>query len=307
MSSTSPSQREKENSQGSTPQDLTRLLEELHEYDDYYNVGSIMGRIIKKSIPGRLNESDENKGEELSVENLRRRNIKILDDAGLELQPVATGVLTTADQEGVPENKRGSTMRLNLQDGKKFVSYLGRLNPDMMNDNDRESLEEMTNILTVQLKGQYDLESADDRLLELMGSLDEIIQEYKRLGVGDCMVDLEKILEKAREGTLREYMMAEKLNLHKPFTKEGFVLNWHQDITPGGLEEKWNDVLDTLHRINQNPKAKNVYAQAVSTAKEAVSNAIAEVLVWKKDYYLSISNETYLGILRTVENRLSEF
>ncbi|MDX9893163.1 MAG: hypothetical protein RB292_01995 [Patescibacteria group bacterium] len=307
MSSTAPSQREKENNQGSTPQGLTRLLEELHEYDDYYNVGAIMGRIIKKSIPERFNESDESKGEELSVENLRRRNIEILDDAGLELQPVATGALTTADQEGIPEKKRGSTMRLNLQDGKKFVSYLGRLNPDMMNDNDRGTLEEMANILTVQLKGQYNLESADDRLLELMGNLDEIIQEYKRLGAGDCVVDLEKILEKAREGALREYMMAEKLNLHKPFRKEGFILNWQQDITPGGLEEKWNNVLDTLHQINQNPKAKDIYAQAVSTAKEAVSNAIAEVLAWKKDYYLSTSNEVYLGILRAVENKLSEF
>jgi len=221
---------------------------------------------------------------------MERQAEPILAATGLELVPANAGwSIISSDLQ-----HKGKELRIDLKDGKRFVEYLRSLSPDKVSDSQVAGLEKVVSALTKQFRNEYDLTSADDnRMLEFLGNLSDIIDEYKRIGgedrkdLADSVSQFEGYLKGSRGGFLREYLSAEKLLLNKPFDDEGFVLRWHIDASPEYLQKRWNEVIDLLQVISSNDRAPELYDQAKKTATEALDSAIREITEKHENGYMN--------------------
>ena len=286
--------------------DTGKLMELVASYNERFSAGRMAGLAFLKGLP---NESagmdlDEQKADSLlTLEELKEEAKPILEATGLALASADTNMMIGDDSGGL----RVKELRVDIANGSKFVAYLQALEPQTLTKGQAAGLEKAMASVTEQFQKEYDLDSVqDDRVLELMGNLSTIVDEYKHLGsqsymsLSQSVSKLEKYLTVARAGYLREYRDAEDLMLTEPFDGDGYILRWHIDSTPAQLEDNWNGVLAVLQKISQNEKAAELYEMAIKTAKEALESAIAEVT--KKP-----GNPAFLGILNKTKARLKEF
>lgn len=286
--------------------DTGKLMELVASYNERFSAGRMAGLAFLKGLP---NESagmdlDEQKADSLlTLEELKEEAKPILEATGLALASADTNMMIGDDSGGL----RVKELRVDIANGSKFVAYLQALEPQTLTKGQAAGLEKVMASVTEQFQKEYDLDSVqDDRVLELMGNLSTIVDEYKHLGsqsymsLSQSVSKLEKYLTVARAGYLREYRDAEDLMLTEPFDGDGYILRWHIDSTPAQLEDNWNGVLAVLQKISQNEKAAELYEMAIKTAKEALESAIAEVT--KKP-----GNPAFLGILNKTKARLKEF
>jgi len=302
--------------------DTSEVVSLLKNYNEQFGMGKTLARIILSSLRSQQHEesntshsdtetsatNDQAAEQLLTFDDMKTQLSALLDTIGLEFQPIkANWVLV-----GSGEDHTGSEMRLNLKDGPRFVAYLQALSPEAITESQKEGLREIIVVLTNQFNSYNLDDSNDDRLLEFMGSVSVIIDEYKRLfhfneGTevfpGAIMV-LETYLSYARKGYLREYRKVEALQLDRPFTGEGFILRWHTDATPGYLREKWDLVIDTLKTVFDNPKARELYDVARNNALQALESAIQEVSALPDT---NNNKQKFLSILQGTQSRLSEF
>lgn len=300
--------------------DTSEIVFLLKKYNEQFGMGATVGRMFNSLLETEDEERqfeerettslEDQKVEELmSFEEMNAKAQGILTRTGLEFQPVKASWFVT----GSEGTHLGQEMRLDLKNGKQFVSYLETLNPDTITESQSGGLKEIASVLTKQLTESYDLTDAEDeRLLELLGNLSKIVDEYKRLDKGQELTKsvspLGEYLVLARKGTLREYREAEKLHLNKPFINEGFILRWQTDASPKFLQEHWDEVLKALQAISQNSKAGEIYNQAKSTAMAALEAALTDVSSWSnaKEGYRAKKSE-FLSILKTTKAKLADF
>ena len=293
--------------------DTRKLTDLIEEYNYNFGMGKTMAREIISAARASDESFTEQKADEiLTLDEMRDQLKLVLDATGIDLVSAQAGWITVSGNE----SHVGSTLRVDLKDGKKFVTYLQSLDQEQISENQVMGLEKIISALTRQFQKEYNLDSAnDDRVLELLGNLGAIINEYKRLGENShenlirAVSQFENYLSAARGGYLREYRNAEDLLLTKPFNGDGFILRWHIDATPRFLEEHWNSVIDTLQKISQNNKAVELYEQAVVTAREALESALKEVSenTGTKDERETKINKEFFGILEKTKARLQEF
>jgi len=158
-------------------------------------------------------------------------------------------------------------MRLDIGDGKKFTAYLHSLRE--VTGSQAKGLAKVSEILALQLTKGYDLtNSEDERLLELAASLKNITSEYRRIaGINPTLeasaMLLEDVYSAVKDGCLREYILAKDEKLLLPIGREGFgPSRWHTDSSEEMYIKRWNEALEALSTINQNPKAKGLYEKA---------------------------------------------
>lgn len=79
-------------------------------------------------------------------------------------------------------------MRANVQDGRRFVSFLQALQPDQVQETGlRPNLESLSEVLARQVLTNYDLKQPSDETLQLFGNLGNMVGEYKRLGMDQAV------------------------------------------------------------------------------------------------------------------------
>lgn len=292
------------------------ITEKIDKYNEQFGMGKSMARVFMAAMEdeeGGGNAMNEQAAEEaITFEDLKGEIGDFLDNTGLELEPVKAGWIM-ASSEG---SQSGTEMKLNLKDGKKFVAYLESLDKESITESQTTGLKDVAKILTEQFSERYQIDNVeDDRLMELMGNLSNIIDQYKRLekdgskDLHDSISTLEKYFSFARQGCLKEFMAAEKLCLDKPFDNKKFTLQWHKDANAEYLREKWDLVLSTLHSISQNKSAESIYVQAIETAREAIESALKDMEVWKStgdDWKVEHANQ-YIPILTSAKAQLKDF
>jgi len=279
----------------------------LNEYNDQFSWGRVLARHMIARWKGEENEGEGLEQTEadqiLGYENMNITTEPLLKATGLELQPVKSGVVMISSEgtQGLKE------MKLNLKDGSQFVTYMQVLDPETVTPSQIEGLKEIAKVLISQFQS-YDLEDPDNGpLFELIGNASKIIEEYKRLGMQESIASLEIYLNVAKQGILREYRAAEDLELNRPFSPGKFTLEWHRDASPEFLQDKWGRVIDTLHKLSQNPKAEELYKISRSTAEQAIDNAIRQVTVWQNEEQMKEYAGKLLPILTSTKVKLSEF
>lgn len=247
--------------------DLGEVAGWLDIYNKQFHLGTLAAKTMMR---GWKDDSSTLEGteteKEVSFDEIRKRNQIVLSRTGLSLEAVrAIGVIMSEEGTEFP-----SELRINLSDGKQFVKYLESLKGDSLSQSQTIGLERTASNLIAQLRGQYDLANhEDERLLELFGNASRIIAEYERLnteggtGLGTCISELKNLVATAKQGYLREHLLAEDEQLLAEIGGRNFgPSKWHTDSSEEGYIKRWSKALETLSEIARNLKAKGLHEQA---------------------------------------------
>lgn len=251
---------------------VNRLFVDMEQYNEQFSMGGIMARGLSSMFRGEDSGESigrENDNQQITAEVLSAIHADTLSKIGLTLEPVHGG----ATFMGLGQEASSGEMRMNVSDGKQFVSFLHVLQPDVVKETGlKQNLAGLSGILGAQLL-KYDLAQPNDDALQLFGNLGRIIDEYKRLGMGESVNQLAIYLQHAREGNLREFVAIDRNGyLSEPGQNFG-PADWQLDSTPEYLKGKWNKAIDTLNMCKSNPKAKDLYEQLHSHLLKCVKVA----------------------------------
>ena len=224
-----------------------------------------------------------------------------LTQIGLSLELVTINsntILSVANQ-----NYRSQNLEFNLDDGPKFLSFLGRLNPSDVSQNSFDShLEKIGISLANQLLKNYDLYHPDDQTLELIINLEKITTEYQRLGIkGESLLlsDLSKLYQ---GGILREYVSAFRSGLLPTNQSVPQPEDWHFFYLTEQFLQKWNQTLDTLKKIKENPKAIGLYNQTKANLLNSIELSCSKIEA--SDPENNVFAPEYLNILSAIKEEL---
>jgi len=254
------------------------LFEGIKKYNDQFTIE----RVLERSRVSNFEEEKppwpvDNKSlikevvnQEILAINLSCRYEQTLKQIGLTLEPVSGKRVTFIDNDTYIGD---GELRLNIVDGERFVSFLSVLSPDqVVNPNLKDNLKNLSKIFTSQILNQYDLSNPNDEALQLFGHMAGIIDQYKRLGLGDSIEKMEIYLTHMRQGNLREYVAIEKEILFKGCDYWRLV-KWQTEPFPYRLRERWDKAFEVLRAIGVNPKARELYEKLINNLKNCVDEA----------------------------------
>lgn len=237
---------------------VSHLFVDIRNYNDQFSLGRMMARGLLSHL--RDEDSFENASEHqlITAEALSAIHQGTLNRIGLSLEPVHGGATFMA----MGAQASSGEIRVNVSDGNRFTFFLRALQPQQIEATGlKPNLEDLSGILAQQVLSHYDLKEPSDETLQLLGNLGNIVDEYKRLGMGEAVLRLETYLQHARQGDLREFVLIERNGyLSEPGRNFG-PADWEKDTTPEGLEARWTDTLNALIMTRNNPQAQALYQQ----------------------------------------------
>jgi hypothetical protein len=246
--------------------DVRDFFGDINRYNNHFSVGSMLGRLLDEPIQRKPEEQApvlttlglEESNQQAESFIVAAKHKQLLNDIGLTLEPVSgksNEIMALGESAGAGE------MRINISDKDRFVSFLGAIKPEQIDEVKlRTTLETIPSILSNQILDAYDLQAPGETAMQLFSSMDTIVTEYKRLGMGDAVSRLETYLIYGKQGDLREYISIEKQGL---FAEPGITFGpatWQTDMLPQMLEDKWRDAFQVLEMLRQNPNGKNLYS-----------------------------------------------
>jgi len=254
--------------------DLSDLKKSLEDYNKQFSFGTLLAKHIIESVEGK--DTDEDKElykPKILIKDIENRHRNIINKTGISVESIRKGIMFT----GNDEEKQLSEVRINLRDGKIFLSYLNSLSENDIKESQITGLKLVADSLTKQLVEQYELDNPnDERMLELFGSVDDIIKEYKRLGslrhsgLSESVNDLSEYLSMARKKYLREYLIAKKNHLLGIINSYSFgPEEWHRDES--SYEKYWGDAIKKVNLIGMNQNASDLYKQVVRRLRDVLA------------------------------------
>lgn len=290
--------------------DVNRLFTDMERYNNQFSLGSMMSRVIishfepedSDEIKPQAGIVDEEGNQQVDAFFLMSAHKNLLDNIGLSLEPVS-------GKEAFIQNEEGSAgvgeMRANVNNNERFTSFLEALQPEQVSTSGTKSgLEKLSGILAKQVLDKYNLQFPEEEALQLFGSLDKIVAEYKRLGMSESVSRLETYLEHGKTGDLREYVATERKGL---FSEPGHFFgpaDWQTDSSPSMLESRWNEAIDILEMAKENPKAGELYDKLQTHLNMCVDIAIDNLKTlsyWEPD-----TREKLGTILEVAKQKLSQ-
>lgn len=299
--------------------DLSSVTEKIKVHNENVGQGPTLGRLIMglfsqlKDTPKKDRDPKALLLKALDDEEARRASLQAsfeaeimptLNAVGLKVCPLNKGWSLTGTDSQFQSNR----LAFYIDDPAQFRRYLESIDPEKGTPAQKRGLTTLLQSLCTQLRRDYNVQQADDRLLALVSVAESISSNYARLGLGSNR--LNRYVEAIQGRYLRDLVLAEQLELDKPYDQgSGFTLRWHRDCVPSFLAQKWSSVLEVLVALANNPKASSIYAQASETAKAANKSAIRELQSWHASdgKVRRPEHEDLLQILRRVELRLTEF
>lgn len=247
--------------------DLGSLADWIDEYQNKFGAGARAGRALADVFLAEANEELSEGGEtfdraeteraRVAQADIVRRNRMVAEKVGLSLD----------FPSGDEDVEWALELRLDIANGKKFVSYLKALRK--MTDSQIRGLIKVSDVLISQLTEGYDLsDPSDDRLIELVATLKDVVSEYKRIAKLNPSLDasathFEEVSASVKDGCLKEYIFAEEHQLFDLAGSKGFgPSRWHTDMTEDHYITKWNTALKNLSELALHPKARKLYEKA---------------------------------------------
>jgi len=261
------------------PADLDSFLDDVGKYDRDHGRGTWAFRAASAHSSTDVGETiKESVQANLTVPNLLDLHQGVISKLGLELEsPNKAGDYDENETYSVGE------VLLNLVDKDKFITFLKSIPDGQLTQAETKMLEMAATKMSRQVLKEYDLNTADDRLLELLSGLKDIIAEYERLGLGVKVSEFKEYLNYAKNG-LKEYVLARKLGAFAPIG-EGFNLSTYQkDASPEVYLRLWNtNFFEVLEKLKANPKAKDLYERFVKYGKDCIAFALKDESLKKTD------------------------
>lgn len=243
---------------------VNHLFTDIAKYNEKFSLGSMMARQIFSIFPMEGDEPRVPKGpggeeehQQMTASALNIIHQNTLEQIGLSLEPVSGKKATLM---GLGEVAGEGEMRANVINRNRFTSFLGALTPEVVETTGLKSgLESLSGVLAQQIFDHYNLQKPSDEMLELFGGLGNIVNEYKRLGMGKKIENLATYLQHARQGDLREFVVIERDGLFSEPGKFFGPADWQMDSTSQGPQERWNRALSILQLAKNNPNARELY------------------------------------------------
>ncbi len=297
-----------------TIQDVDSLFQGIASYNDQFSLGKSMFSLLMQNIerniedeegeesPPLTNKIDE-QSQHMSASALSVIHETTLNNIGLSLEPVSGKSTTIYSSEGAVST---GEMRLNIKDRDQFGAFLKALTPDQVSQTPLGGhLGELTGILNKQILDNYDLSQPDDAALTFLGSLDGVVSEYKRLGLGEQADQMGEYLEHARAGNLREYVALKTSGLLQE-PGDGFgPADWQKDASSDFLRSRRDGALQLLRAMRNNPNAEDMYKNLLTHLNKCVS--IAQGNLPEIQYYTPQAKQMLAEELKNAEEGLAAF
>lgn len=284
---------------------VNELFRDIDKYNAQFSLGAMMARLLtsrfEQSSERSVASAEEH--QQMSASAISVIHERTLDNLGLSLEPVS-GKKATIFHAG--EKAGEGEMRINVNDRSQFVSFLHVLNQDQVQGSELKThLGNLSNILAQQVLDHYNLNEPEDEALHLLGALDNIVGEYKRLGIDNWGTKrLETYLTHSRQGDLREYVLVEQERLFQE-PGQGGPADWQRDASEEFLANKWQGALIVLRTTQANPKAHELYQQLLAHLKRCAE--IAESKVDSLDYAEEGRKASFRETLRNARSELEQF
>lgn len=258
---------------------VVNLFGDIEKYNGQFSMGSMMARmifshfekdeVIENELPTNL--TDEEGNQQVNAFFLASSYKDLLNNIGLSLEPVSGKKASIHGEEG---SAGEGEMRINISSQENFTSFLSALKPERMEiPGLKNYLEKLPAILSVQVLDHYNLVFPEKETVQLFTGLEKIITEYKRLGMGESVIGLERYLEHGKIGDLREFVAIERRHLYSESGQWG-PADWQKDSSPAYLESEWNEAIAILEMARANPKAQALFKKLISHLMRCVNIAL---------------------------------
>lgn len=230
---------------------------------------------------------------------------------GISLNAVSdTGVRILTQDEEI----EATQVMLGIQNTDNFLSFLKSLetlNKEELSERTVSSLVGKVGYdLFIQIYQHYNNITKNENVVPLTQRLDAIVAEYRKLGIKaqdegkpDRLGDLEVYSQYAKQGVLQEYITTDRRSLLVKPDEKGFgPAQWQGDTTPSGLQERWEQAVQTLSDLKSNPRANDLYSQVKSNLQLCLRIA-------RRDIESTVdtgnhNNDDKSEVLRIIEERL---
>lgn len=260
--------------------DFDALFSDITRFNRQFSMGSLMFGLISSHFEGDsedtsspLSKYDE-QSQKLTAAGIHLIHSQTLEKVGLALESVSG---KTATLIGQGEMVGVGELRVNISDRNRFSGFLQAIDPTMTHNSPLgENLQGLSVILSQQIFDNYNLNAPSDEALQLLGSLEEIVGQYRRLEIPGTE-RLETYLAYARKGDLREYILVEREGLLNEPGRFFGPADWQRDAAPDYLRRRWGNALKVLEMARDNPKARELYDQLYAHLSKCLNLAIANL------------------------------
>ncbi|MFH1367005.1 MAG: hypothetical protein ABIH38_03380 [Patescibacteria group bacterium] len=289
--------------------DLNSLQKEAEEYNHRFNAGTMMADMLKAHVRNEELPPQKATDREPPLERIKLQYADLIGRTGISLETIGTNRIFGADGE-----RQASELRFNLSDRNKFIEYLKSIPPENLSPSQAEGLKTVAESLTTQLAQEYQVTNPkDERMIELLGGLKEMNQAYDRLdpekqnGLSRAVERLKKYDRASQGKHLKEYIAVEKAGLMAEVGGRNFgPSQWHTDATPEFYEEHWQQALEILKSLGDNPQAQNLQDQVRENLKASLAHA-RENLERNEESHLANSREAFfLQVISRAEKELAK-
>lgn len=287
--------------------DLNSLQKEAEEYNHRFNAGTMMADLIKAQVRDEELPPQKATNREPPLERIKLQYTDLINRTGIGLETIGTNHIFGADGK-----RQASELRFNLADRAKFIEYLNSIPPENLTPSQAEGLKSVAVSLTTQLTQEYQISNPkDERMIELLGGLNEINQAYDRLdpgkqnGLSQAVENLKKYDQAAQGKHLKEYLTVEKAGLMAEIGGRNFgPSRWHTDATPEFYEDHWQLALEIFKSLGDNPHAQDLQNQVRENLKASLAYA-REDLERNEESHRAKSNEAFfLQVIAKAEEKL---
>jgi len=287
--------------------DLSLVTQQIGNYNEQFGMGRMLARAVTEGL-GPKAEEEKDESQESFVQRIQGTYGILLEKSGISLQAMG-GDAALISSKGKQESSR---LRVNLENGKTFLSYLNALQPETIKTSQAESLKEVLQSLRIQLAREYDVEKIDLRALKLLRELGPIIDSCERLdpknemGLQEAAKNLSIYKDAAAGGYIKEMILAERSGALKKVGGRNFgPSEWHTDMLPDGYEKKWEQVVRVYKEVLTNPGAGPLAMQMADNLRASASYAKNDI---NQKIKQKPENETllYRPMLETIEKALSQ-
>ena len=236
--------------------------------------GTIMKDISDPNNPDSgLQKLHEDIQKNLTPKDIYERHSETLRKLGIDIE--------SPNKEGdIDENETyaAGEVSINLTDKDLYLKYLKTLHKDNLQEETKELLKMMSEKFVRQVQQEYSLDSADDRLLELLSGLKNIVAEYERAGMNEEVSGLKEYQEYMNSGYLREYISARNHRMFEPIGTGFNLSTFQRDASYDYYTGAWqSNFFDQLEKIKQNPKAEDFYKKVLEYGKACLDFAEKDI------------------------------
>lgn len=295
-------------------QDVDALFQDIGAYNRRFSTAGSMFSIIKtlmdradredeEAAPTNATSEIDEQSQQMTAAGLKVLHKATLRNLGLSLEPVSGKASTIYGPEGAVGT---GEMRMNIGDRNQFNAFLSALDSGQVNETPLgQHLSSLSSVLEKQVLDNYDLKQPDDATLSFLGSLDNIVGEYRRLGLAEQAARLQEYLEHARAGNLREFVALRNSGLLQE-PGDGFgPADWPMDATPDYLKMKWSEAFALLRALRQNPNSHEMYKQLLEHLNKCIG--LSQLRLEGLEYVTPERKGEMMERLKDAEDGLSGF